>query len=195
MAVQVSEISYWQNKKYAQFHGTVNLFPNNLWSKNLSLWIIIEGKEKVEWKWGGGRVVISGFVGFGQRLTCGPVSVGHGVLTPPPFSKCKSKSSERINSPPPPSPPHWDTRAALPNHIIFMSGSALAPMWTPPISESGELIHNSDVYKMYIVADFPASIERRTLEKIDQWEETRKHFKNRWFHRSLNKYHNKKLFK
>ncbi len=45
----------------------------------------MEGTEKEEWKWGGGQVVISGFVGFGQRLTCGPVSEGHRVLTPPPL--------------------------------------------------------------------------------------------------------------
>ncbi len=97
-----------------------------------------------------------------------------------------------------------------------MSSSALAPMWTTPLRESAELIqwslsinHYSEVrvhVKRWVGGEglqssfqkatidpenrlrlFPASIERRTLEKIDQWEEISKHFKNRWFHRSLKK--------
>ncbi len=38
-----------------------------------------------------------------------------------------------------PSPPHWDRRAIQPYHIKFRACSALAPMETPPISESAEL--------------------------------------------------------
>ncbi len=55
---------------------------------------------------------------------------------PSPFksSEIRSKSFERIKSPP---PPHWVRRAIQPNHIKFRTCSDLAPMWAPPVNEKG----------------------------------------------------------
>ncbi len=52
----------------------------------------------------------------------------------------KNHLNEEITPP----PPHWDWRAIQPNHIKFMTCSALAPMWTPSINESAKLTQGAN---------------------------------------------------
>ncbi len=65
--------------------------------------------------------------GEGWYLRAGGLFMPTGCWSPPP-----PPHLNKYNSTP---PLHWDRRAIWPNLIINVSRSALAQMWTPPVSE------------------------------------------------------------
>ncbi len=89
---------------------------------------------------------------------------------PPPssYKRKENRQAEIIWTCKIPSASRWIGDAILPNHIKFMSSSALAPIWSTTISESGELTQGSSVSIITLRCSLAESIPG-LLKRLQIW--------------------------